>query len=69
MTVTHLDGLVLARSAFNHSMNYRSAVVFGKAKEVHGEEKEKALFLISENIMEGRWDEAPERNVDGGERE
>lgn len=57
LTVTHLDGLVLARSAFHHSMNYRSAVVFGEAKEVHGEEKERALFIISENILAGRWDE------------
>jgi nitroimidazol reductase NimA-like FMN-containing flavoprotein (pyridoxamine 5'-phosphate oxidase superfamily) len=57
LTVTHLDGLVLARSAFHHSMNYRSAVVFGTAKEVHGEEKEKGLLLISENILKGRWDE------------
>jgi len=57
LTVTHLDGLVLARSAFHHSMNYRSAVIFGTAKEVHGEEKEKGLFIISENILEGRWGE------------
>lgn len=57
LTVTHVDGLVLARSAFHHSMNYRSAVVFGKAKEVEGEEKEQALFIISENILRGRWDE------------
>ena len=57
LTVTHLDGLVLARSAFHHSMNYRSAVIFGKAHEVEGEEKDRALFLISENILKGRWDE------------
>ncbi|MFQ5446324.1 MAG: pyridoxamine 5'-phosphate oxidase family protein [Saprospiraceae bacterium] len=57
LTVTHLDGLVLARSAFHHSMNYRSAVVFGTAREVKGEEKEQALFIISENILKGRWDE------------
>lgn len=57
LTVTHLDGLVLARSAFHHSMNYRSAVIFGTAKEVHGAEKEKGLLIISENILEGRWDE------------
>lgn len=58
LTVTHLDGIVLARSAFHHSMNYRSAVVFGKAKEVLGEEKEKALLVISENILKDRWDES-----------
>jgi nitroimidazol reductase NimA-like FMN-containing flavoprotein (pyridoxamine 5'-phosphate oxidase superfamily) len=57
LTVTHLDGLVLARSAFHHSMNYRSAVLFGTAHLVEGDEKEKALFLISENILKGRWDE------------
>lgn len=57
LTVTHVDGLVLARSAFHHSINYRSAVIFGTAHEVKGEEKERALFLISENILKGRWDE------------
>lgn len=57
LTVTHVDGLVLARSAFHHSMNYRSAVIFGTAHEVEGEEKEQALFLISENILKGRWNE------------
>lgn len=57
MTVTHLDGLVLARSAFHHSMNYRSAILFGTAAEVHGEEKEKGLYLLSENILKGRWEE------------
>ena len=58
LTVTHLDGIVLARSAFHHSMNYRSAVVFGKAKEVLDEEKEHALLVISESILKGRWDES-----------
>jgi uncharacterized protein len=57
LTVTHVDGLVLARSAFHHSINYRSAVIFGTAHEVEGKEKERALFLISENILKGRWDE------------
>ncbi|MEZ4963088.1 MAG: pyridoxamine 5'-phosphate oxidase family protein [Saprospiraceae bacterium] len=57
LTVTHLDGLVLARSAFHHSVNYRSAVLFGTAHIIDGEEKERALFLISENILKGRWDE------------
>lgn len=58
VTVTHLDGLVLARSSFNHSMNYRSAVVFGTANKLEGAEKENALYVISENILKGRWDEA-----------
>lgn len=58
LTVTHLDGIVLARSAFNHSMNYRSAVIFGTARLVAGQEKEEALFIISEQILKGRWDES-----------
>ena len=58
LTVTILDGLVLARSAFNHSMNYRSVVVLGKAELVtDAEEKNNALFAISEQIIPGRWDE------------
>ena len=57
-TVTHVDGLVLARSAFHHSMNYRSAVVFGTASELNGDEKEHGLFVISEQVLKGRWDES-----------
>jgi nitroimidazol reductase NimA-like FMN-containing flavoprotein (pyridoxamine 5'-phosphate oxidase superfamily) len=58
MAVTHLDGLVLARSAFHHSVNYRSAILFGNAEEViTDEEKSHALYLITENMMNGRWDE------------
>ena len=63
LTVTHLDAIVLARSSYNHSMNYRSVVAFGKAKLVEGEEKERALYVISENILKGRWDEAREPNA------
>ena len=63
LTVTHLDGLVLARSAFHHSMNYRSAVVFGTAKLVSEEEKNEALRIISENILKGRWEEARKPNA------
>lgn len=58
LTVTHLDGLVLARSAFHHSMNYRSAVVFGTAKLVEGKEKEHGLLVISEQILQDRWEES-----------
>ena len=58
LTVTHLDGLVLARSAFHHSMNYRSAVVFGTATLVEGEEKLQGLEIISEQILKGRWAES-----------
>ena len=56
VTVTLLDGLVLARSAFHHSMNYRSVVVFGVASVVKSpEQKLSALRAISEHILPGRW--------------
>jgi nitroimidazol reductase NimA-like FMN-containing flavoprotein (pyridoxamine 5'-phosphate oxidase superfamily) len=55
VTVTLLDGLVLARSAFNHSMNYRSVVILGEASLVEGEEKLRALEIMSEHIIPGRW--------------
>ncbi len=59
VTVTLVDGIVLARSAFHHSMNYRSAVVFGIAKKIEGEaEKNEALKIVSDNVIRGRWDEA-----------
>jgi len=55
VTVTLLDGLVLARSAFHHSMNYRSAVVFGKAREViEREEKLRVLDALVEHVCRGR---------------
>ena len=57
LTATLVDGLVLARSAFHHSMNYRSAVVFGRAVPVDGDEKPAALKAISEHLRPGRWDE------------
>lgn len=61
LNVTHVDGLVYARSAFNSSMNYRSATVFGSARLVEGEnEKLHALRVISECTMPGRWDELRE---------
>lgn len=63
ITVTHLDGLVLARSAFHSSVNYRSVVVQGYAAPVTGvEEKTEALTLITDRIAPGRWDEAREMN-------
>jgi hypothetical protein len=56
VTVTLLDGIVLARSAFHHSMNYRSVVILGKASAIEGdEEKKAALQTISEQIIRGRW--------------
>jgi uncharacterized protein len=59
VTVTLLDGLVLARSVFNHSMNYRSVVILGAAKLVDDpQEKLEALRILSEHIIPGRWDDA-----------
>jgi nitroimidazol reductase NimA-like FMN-containing flavoprotein (pyridoxamine 5'-phosphate oxidase superfamily) len=58
ITVTLVDALVLARSAFHHSMNYRSVVVFGQAAVVlEREEKLEALRALSEHMIPGRWDE------------
>lgn len=58
VTVTLIDGLVLARSAFHHSVNYRSVLVFGKAAVVRDEqEKLKALEAFTEHIIQGRWQE------------
>jgi len=63
VTVTLLDGLVLARSVFNHSMNYRSVVILGKATLVDDpEEKLTALRVLSEHILPGRWDDARQPN-------
>lgn len=58
VTITLVDGLVLARSAFNHSMNYRSVVVFGRATLVEdADEKLAALRAFSEHVIPGRWDD------------
>lgn len=63
VTVTLLDGLVLARSIFNHSMNYRSVVVLGTGTAIEDrEEKLTALRLLSEHIVPGRWGEARQPN-------
>jgi len=63
VTVTLVDGLVLARSAFHHSINYRSVVVFGRATLVTDpEEKNRALFAFSEQVVKGRWDDVREPN-------
>jgi len=59
VTVTLLDGLVLARSIFNHSMNYRSVVILGTAILVtNPDEKLEALHLLSEHILPGRWQQS-----------
>jgi uncharacterized protein len=63
VTVTIVDGLVLARSAFHHSMNYRSVLVFGRATLVSDpEEKYAALVALSEHIVPGRWADVREPN-------
>ena len=56
VTVTLLDGMVLARSAFESSMHYRSAMVFGTAAEVPADEKAAAMRTMSEAWLPGRWD-------------
>src|SRR5437899_469050 len=64
LTVTLIDGLVLARSAFHHSMNYRSVVVFSRATAVDDpEEKIVALRALSEHMVPGRWDDVREPNA------
>src|SRR6266852_363690 len=61
LTVTLIDGLVLARSAFHHSMNYRSVIVFGRAVLVdEREEKLTALRALSDHMIPGRWDDVRE---------
>jgi nitroimidazol reductase NimA-like FMN-containing flavoprotein (pyridoxamine 5'-phosphate oxidase superfamily) len=58
VTITHVDGLVLARSAFNHSMNYRSVVVHGRFEPVPAEHKVEALHRLMDHIAAGRRHEA-----------
>src|SRR6266699_6793701 len=63
VTVTLFDGLVLARSIFNHSMNYRSVVVMGTAVAIEDrEEKLAALRILSDHILPGRWNDARQPN-------
>ncbi len=63
ITVTQVDGIVLARSIFNHSINYRSAVLFGRGQLVTApEEKLAALACFTERLLPGRWDDAREPN-------
>ncbi len=57
MTIMHLDALILARSGLHHSVNYRSATLFGTVKKIKDKiEKEAALFCFMEHMMEGRWE-------------
>jgi nitroimidazol reductase NimA-like FMN-containing flavoprotein (pyridoxamine 5'-phosphate oxidase superfamily) len=56
VSVTHVDSLVLARSAFHHSVNYRCVILYGLAQEViEPEEKQEALRLVVEHVVPGRW--------------
>ncbi|MEO3801232.1 pyridoxamine 5'-phosphate oxidase family protein [Nonomuraea sp. B1E8] len=59
VTVTHLDGIVLARSIFNHSFNYRSAIIYGRPRLVTDpDERMEALRALSEQLAPGQWDYA-----------
>ena len=61
ITVTHVDGLVLARSAFNHSVNYRSVVILGTAVEVtEPDERVQALEALVEHLIPQRWQDVRE---------
>jgi nitroimidazol reductase NimA-like FMN-containing flavoprotein (pyridoxamine 5'-phosphate oxidase superfamily) len=63
VTATLLDGLVLARAVYNHSMNYRSAVVLGRAREITDlSEKLHAMECVVEHVVPGRWAEARQPN-------
>ncbi|WP_433241779.1 pyridoxamine 5'-phosphate oxidase family protein [Streptosporangium sp. CA-135522] len=62
VTVTHVDGLVLARSVFEHGVNYRSAMVYGVPWKLEGEEKLTALRIITEHAAPGQWDYARRPN-------
>ena len=66
VTVTIVDGIVVARSLFNSSMNYRSAVIFGTSRAVEDPaERDAALRAITEHVLPGRWDDA--RHASGPE--
>lgn len=63
IVVTHVDGLVLARSVFHHSMNYRSVVIFATARPIEERgAKLEALRALVEHLVPGRWDDAREPN-------
>lgn len=57
LTVSIVNGLVLSKSAYNHSLNYESIMLFGKAKKVDDSEKLTALKVISDQVLKGRWEE------------
>jgi len=57
ISIAKVTGYIFARSAFHHSVNYESVVIFGKGKLVEGDEKMKALKAITDNMLQGRWEE------------
>ena len=63
LQITLVNGLVLARSAFHHSMNYESVMVFGKATAVLDDDKVWALKVISDQVLPERWEESREPNT------
>jgi len=66
VTVTHLDGLVCARAVFNHSMNYRSAMIYGVARLLTGRaERVEALRIITEHLTPGQWSYARRPSAKG----
>jgi nitroimidazol reductase NimA-like FMN-containing flavoprotein (pyridoxamine 5'-phosphate oxidase superfamily) len=62
VTVTHLDGIVYARSVFHFSVNYRSAVIHGAARVLAEDEKLHALYVLTEHLAPGSWDHARRPN-------
>ena len=56
LAITHFDGFVLARSAFHHSINYRSVMLFGKAVKIEDADKSELLQSFVENLIPGRWE-------------
>lgn len=63
VTITHIDALVFARSAFHHSMNYRSAVIYGRFESVTGDAKIEALERFIDKLAPGRWPELRPANA------
>lgn len=59
IAITHLDGIVLARTLFDTGVNYRSLVIYGTAQLVNDDEKIEGLHIITENVIKGRWEEVP----------
>ncbi len=57
MAITHFDGFVLARSAFHHSINYRSVMLFGKAIKIKDAQKKELLHSFVDNLIPGRWEQ------------